>query len=421
MSALDTLGQRLERLAGPVELARPRGDVEAVPLVAPTTVEAAVELVKLATADKLRVIPLGLGSKLGWCGTPGHVDFLLSTRRLERIVSHVPDDGTITVEAGLSMARLAARCRSGGHFLTPDVPAPTRRTIGGVVAAGESGLDRLRYGPVRHHVLGTRTLLADGSLTRSGGQLVKNVTGFDLHRLYCGSHGTLGVIVEVSLRLHPEPEREAWLTLEANSLADAFQLARKALALPTRLVSLSIERGASRWQIAARLGGLAAVVAAEQALLASAWLGARSIEGLAAREEAERTSVRQRFDGSPHPKLHLTCLPSKLENATKVVLEALANARIDHGVALQPGIAELDVELRSNVGDAQALAKLGGALRKVLARENVSLALRDAPRGALVEFDPFGAPPAGLGLMRTIQRNLDPDGVFSTGRFAGGL
>ncbi|MCY3001942.1 MAG: FAD-binding oxidoreductase [Planctomycetota bacterium] len=378
MSALDTLGQRLERLAGEVELARPRFDVEPLPLVAPPTVEAAVELVKLAAADKLRVIPLGLGSKLGWCGTPGHADFVLSTRRLERVVSHVPDDGTITVEAGLSMARLAAKCRSGGHFLTPDVPAPARRTIGGVVAAGESGLDRLRYGPVRHHVLGTRTLLADGSLARSGGQLVKNVTGFDLHRLYCGSHGTLGVIVEVSLRLHPEPEREAWLTVEASSLADALQLT-------------------------------------------CAWPGARTIDGLAAREEAERASVRQRFDGSPHPKLHVACLPSKLENAAKIVLEALANARIEHGVALQPGIAEMLVELRSNVGDAQALSRLAGVLRNALARDNVSLAMRDAPRGALVELDPFGAPPAGLELMRTIQRNLDPDGVFSTGRFAGGL
>lgn len=421
MSALDTLSPRLERLAGPVELARPRFDVEPLPLVAPPTVEAAVELVKLAATDKLRVIPTGLGSKLGWCGTPGHADFLLSTRRLERVVSHVPDDGTITVEAGLSMARLATRCRSGGHFLTPDVPAPARRTIGGVVAAGESGFDRLRYGPVRHHVLGTRTLLADGSLARSGGQLVKNVTGFDLHRLFCGSHGTLGVIVEVSLRLHPEPEREAWITVEANALADAFQLARKALALPARLVSLSIERAGTRWQVAVRLGGLEAVVAAERTALACAWPGARSLEGLAAREEAERASVRQRFDGSPHPKLHVACLPSKLENAAKLVLEALANARIDHAVALQPGIAELEVELRSNVGDAQALAKLAGALRKALVREHATLALRDAPRGALVELDPFGAPAAGLELMRTIQRNLDPDGVFSTGRFAGGL
>ena len=421
MSALDTLSQRLERISGPVELARPRFDVEPVPLAAPPTVEAAVELVKLAAADKLRVIPLGLGSKLGHCGTPGHVDFLLSTRRLERVVSHVPDDGTITVEAGLTLARLAARCRSGGHFLTPDVPAPTRRTIGGVVAAGESGLDRLRYGPVRHQVLGTRTLLADGSLTRSGGQLVKNVTGFDLHRLYCGSHGTLGVIVEVSLRLHPEPEREAWLTLDVNSLREALELARRALALPARLVSLSVERVGTSWQLAARLGGLEAVVAAERTALTSAWPGARGLEGLAAREEAERAGVRQRFDGSPHPKLHVACLPSRLEGAVALVTEALANARMEHGLALQPGIAEFDVELRSGVADVQALAKLATALRRALARENASLALRDVPRGALVELDPFGAPPAGLDLMRAIQRKLDPDGVFSTGRFAGGL
>ena len=109
MSALERLEARLERLCGKVELARPRFDVEPLPMVAPRSVDETCELVRLAAADKLRVLPIGRGSKLGWCTTPGHVDFLLSTRNLKRVVSHVPDDGTITVEAGLGMDELAAR------------------------------------------------------------------------------------------------------------------------------------------------------------------------------------------------------------------------------------------------------------------------------------------------------------------------
>lgn len=424
MSALDTLGQRLERLAGQVELARPRFDVEPLPLVAPPTVEAAVELVKLASADKLRVIPTGLGSKLGWCATPGHADFLLSTRRLERVVSHVPDDGTLTAEAGITIEELKRRCRDGGHFLTPDLPQGGARTLGGVVAAGESGADRLRFGPLRHHVLGTRTVLADGTPTRSGGQLVKNVTGYDLHRLYCGSHGTLGVIVEVSLRLFPEPEYEAWLTVEAAGLPEALELARAALALPARTVSLTVARAAQAgagYTVGARLFGLRAVVDAERALYTAAWPRAVALEGLEARQAAERFLERASFAGSTYPKLHATCAVSKLGAVAGELVRALSDARVAHSLSLQPGIAELDVELRSHADDASAVASLAAALRRSFAAHGATLALRDAPRAALLSFDPFGEPAPGLELMRALQRKLDPEGVFSTGRFHGGL
>ncbi|MBM3987538.1 MAG: FAD-binding oxidoreductase [Planctomycetes bacterium] len=421
MSALEKLEARLARMCGSVELARPRFDVEPLPVVAPRSVEETCELVRLAAADKLRVVPIGRGSKLGWCATPGHVDFALSTRNLQRIVNHVPYDGTITVEAGLGMDELAARCRAGGHFLTPDVPLPARRSIGGVVAAGESGADRLRFGPVRHHVLGTRTVLANGLATRSGGQLVKNVTGFDLHRLYCGSHGTLGVIVEVSLRLFPEPEHELRVTTRASELADALSHARHALALPARIVSLSVERTGDGFELAARLFGLREVVDAELASLLELWPRANQEAGAAARASSDAASTRQRLALSAHPSLRIACLPLRLDVVAPLVQRALADARVAGAFSLQPGIAELDVELASGLSDAGALATFLRSLRATLARHGASVALRNAPRTALVELDSFGDPAPGLDLMRSIQRSLDPEGVFATGRFHGGL
>jgi len=421
VSTLEQLEARLARVCGSVEVARLRTDVEPLPMVAPRSVEETCELVRLAAVDKLRVVPIGRGSKLGWCSTPGHVDFALSTRNLQRIVSHVPDDGTITVEAGVGMDELSARCRAGGHFLTPDVPLAARRSIGGVVAAGESGADRLRFGPVRHHVLGTRTVLANGLATRSGGQLVKNVTGFDLHRLYCGSHGTLGVIVEVSLRLFPEPEHELRVTTRASELADALSLARRALALPARIVSLSIERTGDGFELAARLFGLRDVVEAEQAALLALWPRANTQSGAAARASSEAASARQRLALSAHPALRIACLPLRLDVVAPLVQRALADARVAGAFSLQPGIAELDVELAAGLSEASALAAFLRSLRATLARHGASLALRNAPRTALVELDPFGDPASGLDLMRSIQRCLDPEGVFATGRFHGGL
>ncbi len=421
MSALDTLEQRLARLGGPVELARPRFDVEPLPLVAPRSIEEVQELVRLAARDSLRILPVGSGSKLGWCGTPGHVDFLLSTRNLMRVVSHVADDGTITVEAGMTMEELSRRCRGGGHFLTPDVPLRAGKTIGGVVSAGESGYDRLRFGPVRHHVLGTRTVLSNGLATRSGGQLVKNVTGFDLHRLYCGAHGSLGVVVEVSLRLFPEAEHELRMTARTTELTEALALARKALALPARIVSLSIERTASGCELAARLFGLRSVVESERAMLEGLWPRSSVLEGAAAREAAESAAARQRGTSSLRPKLHVSCLPSRLDAVLPLLARCLAEVAPNSTFSVQPGIAEIDVELTSGLEDAQALASFTRSLRATLSKHQASVALRDAPRAALVELDPFGSSAEGLGLMRAIQQRLDPFGVFATGRFHGGL
>jgi glycolate oxidase FAD binding subunit len=421
VNALDALTQRLERLAGPVGEARPRFDVEPLPMVAPGTIEQVVELLRLAARDALRVIPLGLGSKLGRCGIPGHADFMLSTRGLTRVVSHVPDDGTITVEAGTTMAALVQRCRAGGHFLTPDVAQPDAKTIGGVVAAGESGFDRLRFGPVRHHVLGTRAALADGTLAKSGGQLVKNVTGFDLHRLYCGSHGTLCVIVEVSLRLFPEPEHELWIETRAATIDEALELAQRALALPARIVSLAVEAprdSKEAWRVCARLFGRRAPVEAERAMIVTAWTGCHVLEGPAARVAANRASAAMSFAGSAHPRFQVTCAPTKCLDAVRIVQRSLRDHASDGSLSLQPGVAQIDVEVRCA---PDRLAQLATATRGALAKHGATLELHDAPRGALLGLDPFGEPSPGLELMRALQRQLDPHGVFRTGRFHGGL
>lgn len=425
MSTYDSLSARLERLAGEVRPLRPRHDVEPVPSVAPRDVDQTRELLRFAARERLRVIPCGLGSKLSWCGIPGHVDFMLSTRCLTRVVSHVPDDGTLTIEAGATMAELKERCRAGGHFLTPDVARAATKTIGGVVAAGESGLDRLRFGPVRHHVLGLAVVLSDGSLARTGGRLVKNVTGFDLQRLYCGSHGTLCTIVEVSLRLFPEPEHELWLSTGVATLQDALGLAAATLNSPARVVSLSIAEMAppkqgQAWAVFARLFGRRAAVEAERALLARSWPVHASCEGARAREAAEQMSDALTFSSSPHPTLHVSCRPSRALGVTELVRVALERLGIERRLALQPGLAELDVELRGPL-EPQALAGLVRELRVALREQAAQLALRNAPRAALLDIDPFGERGPGLELMRALQRQLDAAGVYSTGRFHGGL
>ena len=256
---------------------------EPVPRFTPPSVEALCEALRLCSRENWSVVPIGLGTKLGLSPPRGRVDLVLSTAALAGIVEYETDEGVITARAGTRIADLHDALRPHGHWLSPDVPKPRESTIGGAIGAGISGHDRLRFGPIRRQVLGLSVALADGTLAKSGGRLVKNVTGYDLHRLYTGSHGTLCVILEASLRLHARPEEERWIEIEAH---DARELARRARELPIRIVSL-IEWSERAPTIAARLFERPDVIAEHERMLLAVWPGARVLAGDQARARAD--------------------------------------------------------------------------------------------------------------------------------------
>jgi glycolate oxidase FAD binding subunit len=411
--------------AANVAAQRPRFDLDELPLACPASTEEVSELLKLATRDSLRVIPIGLGSKLGWCGAPERVDFLLSTRRLVGAVSHEPADGTISVRAGETLAELGARVERGGHRLTPDAPNPASCTIGGVVAAGQSALDRLRFGPVRDHVLGLQVVLGDGTITRTGGQLVKNVTGFDLQRLYAGSHGTLCVITEVSLRLFPAPEHEVVFATHGVDLPRALERARAAFALPLRHVSIALAsvdsppKGES-WAPIARLFGKRAAVEAEKAALASCWKPSSVMEGGEAADFAANFRDKTSFVGPERASLSATCPPANAAALAVELLRALDERGLERRVVFQPFEARFECAAPADI-EAGELAELAKHARAIALRHGGALHVRNAPLAALAGLDPFADDVAGLDLMRELKRKLDPGGVFARGRFVGGL
>jgi FAD/FMN-containing dehydrogenase len=134
------------------------------------------------------------------------------------VVDHRPAEMIVRVRAATPVAQLDAVLAKGGQMIPFDPLQPERATVGGVLAVGHSGLRRLRYGPVRDHVLELRYVAHDGGLIRTGAPVVKNVSGFDLVRLMVGSIGTLGLIAEVVLRTHPLPRAHRWLTRGAPQL-----------------------------------------------------------------------------------------------------------------------------------------------------------------------------------------------------------
>lgn len=197
------------------------------PIVYPRSLEEAAEVLRWAARDRKCVLPIGSGAHLDW-GEPFAADLVLSLCNLQRVVEYEPDDLTLVAEAGVTLAALAARTREHQQRLAPD-PWPGTGTLGGAVAANRCGMNRLRYGGWRDAVLGTRVLHADGGGTRSGGKVVKNVTGYDLTKLYVGSCGSLVVLGEVNVRLVARPEAVVFVLCEQTGDTEALESTLAAL------------------------------------------------------------------------------------------------------------------------------------------------------------------------------------------------
>jgi len=401
----------------------------AVERAAPRTVEEAVEIVRRAGHERRVVLPMGCGSKLGWTRAPRHVDVELSTRAMSGVVAYEPGDGTITALAGTRWGDLTRLTAEHGHHLSPEIPNADQATVGGVLAAGQSGMDRLCYGPVRHHVLGMRVLLADGTVARTGGRLVKNVTGFDLHRLHTGAHGTLGLVVEVSLRLHARPEARAVAMGITATRMEAMGAARAALSVPREpwavLVHDLSRDGDTRFFVTVLLAGRAEALEQEARAANSTFAGLPLVVGSPG--TAEETRVAKIWDAhgmmehppgsTSWPAVRATCLPSELERVWDSLDLACAALSIPVRVLMHPGIATLDAFLQPPF-DARGLLAIERALRAAGARvhwRGLDAALRTeiATRS--------GDEPLGAALMQRLKRALDPTGLWAGGRLAGGL
>ena len=176
----------------------------------PASTDEASALLRVAAAHDLSVVPRGAGTGLGWGLPPVSCDLVIDLQAMDQVIEHAAGDLVARVQAGTTMGNLASVLASAGQQLAVDAPADA--TVGGVVATGTAGPRRFRYGAPRDLLIGITVVRADGVVAHSGGKVVKNVAGYDLGKLFSGSQGTLGLITEVTFRLHPLPAAVAWVT-----------------------------------------------------------------------------------------------------------------------------------------------------------------------------------------------------------------
>jgi glycolate oxidase FAD binding subunit len=414
--------------------------------VFPGTVDEVRAIVTLAAESDVPVVPWGGGTAAA-VGMPApRPGVVLGLRRLDRVVEHEPGDLTVTVEAGRTVAALQSTLRARGQWLSLDPPDEARATIGGVLASNASGPRRHLYGTMRDLVIGLTVVTADGTVVRGGGKVVKNVAGYDLPKLFIGSCGTLGVVVELSMKLRPVPDDERLVAVPFGSLKDAGAATRAVMGSDLVPNAVDLLDGD-----ALRALGLAGAPAAllvgfdgvpEQVMWQVEELGrlAPQASGHGPRElSAElwprlNTAAADAFAGAA-VIMRLCVLPTHVADVMEqggnlARARGLASAWSAHaGVGVITGALALASERHDVTGrHLTAMGRQDSAVADVLrewrglARACAGYAVLDvaplAVKEAVGVWDDAGA--AGR-IMRRIKEELDPKNVLNPGRFVGNI
>jgi glycolate oxidase FAD binding subunit len=360
----------------------------------------------------------GGGSRLGQGNLLHWADIALEATGLDGILELDAEDGVVHVRAGTEIATLRESVRAAGWELPLDPPG-AGSSVGGALASAAVGP---RFGHPRHIVLGLEVTLASGARTRCGGRVVKNVTGYDLAKLYTGSFGSLGVIEAAWLRLFPLPERSLYLAAALPEGAAGFERALAAARRPSARVAAHVDRAlaAAIDPATAREGSVLLLeLAGDEALLEAdrndlvEETGAHEVDAVV----VER--LRDVQGGIFHPgglRLRLSALPSRVGDAAEQL------ARDGGAVLTYPARGLLYVRFPVGLSeDEGAVAAAERSARLAAAAGGGHFVIEDAPDWAKEGRDVFGDPGPLLPLLRALKQQYDPKGVLNPGRFAGCL
>ena len=416
--------QELER-ADLVQPAPAGTAVDGVPVAMvarPGSVEEASQVLAGAAADGLAVAFAGGGSKLGLGNPPERADLLVSTERLDQVVEHAAGDLVVKVEAGARLTDLQAALAPAGQWLALDPPEPGS-SIGGVVAANASGPRRLRYGTARDLIIGITVVLADGTVAHAGGKVVKNVAGYDLAKLFCGSLGTLGLIAEATFRLHPRPAAAAVVTLGVagpEQVGAAVQRLLRSTLVPSAVELVWYgESGLLTVVIEGIPPGVEAQAAAAAELLGE--VGGVEVPGPGGTEAALAQLGAPPWEKA-EVRIKVAVPPAELSGA----LTDLWSGWLGHGpVAAHAATGIIQVGLQGpDLGRAEQVEAFAGEVgrtRERLAARQGTLVIVEAPPALKRTVDVWGPPGDAVELMRRVKRQFDPDRRLSPGRFVGGI
>jgi glycolate oxidase FAD binding subunit len=417
----------------------------------PASVAEASALLRAAAAHGLAVAARGGGTKLAWGCPPRRCDLVVHTLGLSEVTEHAAGDLVARVQAGVRMGALAEVLAKAGQQLALDFPPATPghadATVGGTLATAAAGPRRLRYGTPRDLIIGITVVRPDGVVAHSGGKVVKNVAGYDLGKLFAGSYGTLGLVVEAVFRLHPLPAGTAYITWDSPGAAAACEAVARAAASELAPSAVEIDRPGRGQPVRAGVllegdeAGVAERAAQMCALLGDgattspgppAWWGWQPGTDQAGADQAGG-------DGALAPGgtlIRIAFWPAALAKVLTVIDAAGVAVGLDPAVGGSAAAGVLYAALRPGT-EPTALAAFLTVLREALGRGEGSAGLLGvtpadtppvlanavvvrAPAEVRDAVDVWGPVPS-LALMRAVKDQFDPAHLMAPGRFAGGL
>jgi glycolate oxidase FAD binding subunit len=406
----------------------------------PASAEELARLMKEAHAAGESMAAVGGGTKLHLGNPPRALNVALRTRGMRGVIEYHPDNLTVSVRAGTTLGELQETLRGENQFLPLDPPHPEQATLGGIVACNASGPLRFRYGTVRDSLIGIKVLHADGTASKAGGRLVKNVSGYDMCKLYAGSLGTLAILSELTFKVQPRTESAATAVIGFPSAAPALEASQAVLRAdlvpeaveavndrgyadltgdnPTApwilLIRFGETEAAVRWQldrlrqVAAGSGGSVAdtLDAAASAQLWQRAASAREGPDGAQRLLLKRSTLAQFLPGEASL---LAAMGERLGARTSLFCHAGSGVLYGRHAWQDPGPPADDLR-REIAAFRRACAPSGGHVVVEIVRTEVK---RD--------LDVWGYEAPALDLMRRIKHQFDPKALLNPGRFVGGI
>ncbi len=425
-------------------------------VVFPSSAEEVAAVLQFAGANGLTVFPRGGGTQLGLGNVPERVDIVLSLELLKQIVAHEPADMTVTVEAGLPLVELQAALRRSGQFLPVDPPIGPEATIGGILATRAFGPHRFSFRTIADSLLGVTVVTADGRVTKAGGRVVKNVSGYELGRLYSGSMGTLAVIVEATFKVQPLARtRQAFLATCRDAKA-AQKEVRRLLASGVQPAFLELvgpvafgdaQVGAPAKPVAKLLQHLEPLGSDVSFVLAVGFVG--TPEDVAWQLETAERTLKTTHNGHSAPKtvragwesvyphvidVHkgdpdagsLTCRVHTPDTELYAFLEGLAQSGSE-GESLRfaahvgSGIVRFHWKPTAQSDGVEGAVQRISAWREQARAVGGRLIVERAPNLVKSRVDVWGPPGDDFFLHQAVKERMDPKRVLSPGRFVGGI
>jgi glycolate oxidase FAD binding subunit len=354
-------------------------------------------------------------------------DVLIVTRRLNRVMQHEPGNLSVEVEAGMTLAELRALLDTHGQILPIDAPFPERTTIGGLVATATTGARRADCGGIRDLLLGITVIEVDGTIIRNGTQMVKNIQGYDLTRLFVHSHGTLGIVACVNLRTFPRPQSDISLLVSCTEQAQAAEVLAALRKTPLRPVAVdyldnaalhAVDRAAEGCALLVRVVGMHASCERHIQTLHTI-VQQHSCPGVTELRSDEHIALWERVE----QLAALAELPEDEAVFRLLVPPASLNDALDHlySCAAEAGLPLL---VRAHALNGIIYARVRGVSAETLATLQHHLIERWSHSQILAcnpaykhHLSLWGAPPEGIALMQALKHTFDPEHKLNPGRY----